>query len=75
MECSKRFLEMFGKISGNVLEILRECSKRFQRVFQKILENVQKDSLESKVMFSLENLSHFYQILQLNCYKTMEKNN
>ena len=69
---------MFQKILGNVWKDFRECSRNSQGMFQKITEsvpkdseNVKKDSLESKVMFSLENLSQFYQILQLNWKKTI----
>ena len=61
-ECSRGFHGMFEKIPGNF--------RRFQGILLKILENVRADSRESKF---LEILLVFYQILQLNCYESMEK--
>ena len=75
---------MFTRIPGNILEDSGEyshfsipgnaqkdsgqCSRRFQGMFKKILWNLNFD-------LCLEILLVFYQILLLNCYKTMEKNN
>ena len=64
-----------------------ECSRIFQRMFQKIPGNTRKYSLQifwgmlseilEKIKFRLISWSFawFYQILLLNCYKTIENNN
>ena len=67
-ECSRRFWEMLLKILGKV-----QCSRRFWRMLLKIWGNVSEDSGEHKFRFILWNIAYFYQILLLNCYKTMEK--
>ena len=67
-ECSKRFLGMLKKIPGNVQEDSRECYQRYEGMFQRIPGNPNFDLF-------LEILLVFYQILLLNCYKTIQKNN
>ena len=59
---------MLLKIPGNIPENSGECSRRFQGMFKKIPGNLIFDLF-------LEILLVFYQILLLNCYETMEKNN
>ena len=56
---------MFEKIPGNF--------RRFQGMLLKILENVRADSGNLNFDLFLEILLVFYQILQSNCYETMEK--
>ena len=87
---SKRFRGTFEKIPGNVIKVSGECSRRFGVMFEKIPGNVPVDSGECSSGFRgmfkkipgnlnfdlfLEILLVFYQILLLNCYETMEKNN
>ena len=67
-KCSRRFRGMFQRIPGNVQAHPSECSGRFGEMFVLIQGNLNFD-------FFLEILLVFYQILLLNCYKTMEKNN
>ena len=67
-ECSRKFRGMFKKIPGNVPKDSGECSKGFRGMFKKIPGNLNFDLF-------LEILLVFYQILLLNCYETMEKNN
>ena len=89
-ECSRRFRGMFKNIPGNVQEDFGEYSRGFRGMLLKILGNVPEDSGECSSGFwgmlkkipgnlnfdlFLEILLVFYQILLLNCYETMEKNN
>ena len=59
---------MLEKIPGNVTKNSGECSRGFRRMLLKIPGNLNFDLF-------LETLLVFYQILLLNCFKTMEKNN
>ena len=67
-KCSRRFRGMLLKILGNVIKDSWECPKGFREMFKQISGNL------NFVLF-LEILLVFYQILLLNCYETMEKNN
>ena len=68
--------EMFKKISENVQKGSGECSRMFQGFFKKIPGIPQEDSRKSKFRFIMWILPcFFYQILLLNCCKSMEKNN
>lgn len=61
---------MFKEIPENVLEDPWEYSKRFRLIFKKIPGNVSRNL---NLGIICENLSRFYNVLQLKCYKTTEK--
>ena len=58
---------MFQRIRGEVQEVSGKCLSGVRGMFKKIPGNLNFDLF-------LENLLAFYQILLLNCYETMEKN-
>ena len=79
LECNYKFWEMLLKTLESFPGDSRECLRRFREMFQKIPGKIagrfEQITWNLKFDLFLEILLVVYQILLLNCCKTMQKTN